>query len=274
MSKRGLVNNRNWTDAELAVLKRAYDGAVYRGDVCLAALSAQLGRSKSAISRKAAQCGLANGRRPVRITSRSTRRKFESDADRSAAASERMKQLHSTRPHPMLGKQHTESARAKISQRSKKSWENSGDARRDMQSNMLRAVRIAAPEHPRGSWKAGWREIGGHRKYYRSRWEANYARYLQWLVNRGDILDWKHEPETFWFESIKRGVRSYLPDFRVWEIDGSSKLHEVKGWMDARSRTTLKRMAKYHPGETIVLIKEKDYRAIANTVGRMIEGWE
>jgi hypothetical protein len=132
----------------------------------------------------------------------------------------------------------------------------------------------SAPKVQRGTWKAGWREIGGCKKYYRSRWEANYARYLQWLCNRGDLLDWKHEPETFWFEGIKRGVRSYLPDFRVWENDGTSKLHEVKGWMDDRSRTTLKRMAKYHPAETIVLIKEKDYRAIERTVGALIEGWE
>lgn len=122
--------------------------------------------------------------------------------------------------------------------------------------------------------KAGWREIGGYRKYYRSRWEANYARYLQWLKERGEILDWKHEPETFWFEAIKRGVRSYLPDFRVWEKGGSSSLHEVKGWMDDRSKTTLKRMAKYHPNEKIIVVRERDYNAIAKTVGPMITGWE
>lgn len=133
---------------------------------------------------------------------------------------------------------------------------------------------ITLPGPDRERWKAGWREFGGQRVYYRSRWEANYARYLQWLVERGEILRWKHEPETFWFDAIKRGVRSYLPDFRVWELDGTSRLHEVKGWMDARSKTTLRRMAKYHPGETIVLIRERDYNEIARKVGGLIEGWE
>jgi hypothetical protein len=125
----------------------------------------------------------------------------------------------------------------------------------------------------RGTWKAGWREIADRRHYFRSRWEANYARYLQWLKERGDILEWEYEPETFWFEKIRRGVRSYLPDFRVHELNGSKPLHEVKGWMDARSKTTLKRMAKYHPQETIILIREKDYKALSR-FSALIGGWE
>jgi len=124
------------------------------------------------------------------------------------------------------------------------------------------------------TWKAGWRDIGKKRKYYRSRWEANYARYLQWLLENGQIKDWDHEPETFWFEAIKRGVRSYLPDFRVVENDGTSALHEVKGWMDARSKTTIKRMAKYHPHEKLIVIREKEYNAIARKVSGIIPGWE
>lgn len=131
-----------------------------------------------------------------------------------------------------------------------------------------------APPRPHASWKAGWREIGGKRNYYRSRWEANYARYLEWLRVRGDIADWKHEPETFWFDAIKRGVRSYLPDFRVWDTLGDSVLHEVKGWMDSRSKTTLRRMAKYHPQEKIVVIRERQYNEIARKLSPLIEGWE
>ena len=44
--------------------------------------------------------------------------------------------------------------------------------------------------------------------------------------------------------------------------------------MDARSRTTLKRMAKYHPQETIILIREKQYNSIARSVAPMVEGWD
>ena len=128
--------------------------------------------------------------------------------------------------------------------------------------------------HARGTWKAGWREIGERKKYYRSKWEANYARYLQWLKENGHIKDWKHECETFWFEEIRRGVRSYLPDFRVWENDGTSRLHEVKGWMDDRSKTALARMAKYYPQEKIVLVQEKNYNEIKRKVAAVIKGWE
>ena len=64
-------------------------------------------------------------------------------------------------------------------------------------------------------WQPGWREIGGKRKYFRSKWESNYARYLQFLKEHKQIEDWHHECETFWFEGIKRGVCSYLPDFKV-----------------------------------------------------------
>lgn len=120
---------------------------------------------------------------------------------------------------------------------------------------------------------AGWREIGGVRKYYRSKWEANYARYLEWLRSRGDISNWEHEPKTFWFEAIRRGVRSYLPDFRVTENGGAEVYHEVKGWMDPKSKTKLKRMAKYHPTVKIVVIDKKAMASVS-TLARLIPGWE
>lgn len=125
----------------------------------------------------------------------------------------------------------------------------------------------------RGTWKAGWREIGGKRCFFRSRWEANYARYLEWLKGLGNITDWQHEPHTFWFDGIKRGCVSYKPDFRVTTGE-RYEWHEVKGWMDARSKTTLARMCRYHPAEKIVVIRERDYLEIKNKVGRLCEGWE
>jgi len=124
------------------------------------------------------------------------------------------------------------------------------------------------------SWKAGWRTIGGIKKYYRSRWEANYARYLEWLKQKGEIADWKHEPTTFWFENIKRGVRSYLPDFLVTENNGKQVYHEVKGWMDPKSKTKLKRMAKYYPDIPILLIDKSAYTALKKVLAGLISDWE
>jgi hypothetical protein len=110
--------------------------------------------------------------------------------------------------------------------------------------------------------------------YFRSAWEANFARYLNWLVSKGEISGWTYEPTTFWFEAIKRGVRSYKPDFGITPTEGEPYFIELKGWMDPRSRTKLKRMAKYHPKVRVDLVDEAAYRAIARTVSSLIPGWE
>jgi len=132
---------------------------------------------------------------------------------------------------------------------------------------------LARPR-PETSWKAGWRDVADRKIYFRSRWEANYGRYLEWLKSRGDIEDWAHEPETFWFEKIKRGCRSYLPDFKVTENCGSIVYHEVKGWMDARSKTKINRMRIYYPKVKLVLIEKKQYTEIKKKLSALIPGWE
>jgi len=110
--------------------------------------------------------------------------------------------------------------------------------------------------------------------YVRSGWEANYARYLNFLKTAGDIIDWKFEPKTFEFEGIKRGSRFYTPDFLVTWKNGRSEYHEVKGYMDQRSATKLKRMKKYHPEVVVVLIDSKHYRGIAKSMRGLIPHWE
>lgn len=125
-----------------------------------------------------------------------------------------------------------------------------------------------------GVWKADWRVIGGIRKFYRSRWEANYARYLDWQKQNNLIRDWAHETETFWFEGIKRGCVSYLPDFRVTLLDGAVEYHEVKGWMDAPSKTKIRRMAKYHPNVILKVFDSKWYRANSGKLSKLLPEWE
>lgn len=122
--------------------------------------------------------------------------------------------------------------------------------------------------------KAGWHEIGGVRSYYRSKSEANYARFLQWRKEQFQILKWEHEPHTFWFGNLRRGVTNYKPDFRVTYNDGTVEWVEVKGYMDPKSATKIKRMARYHPKEKLLVVDAKAYRQLAVAFSRVVKGWE
>lgn len=101
--------------------------------------------------------------------------------------------------------------------------------------------------------KAGWHVIGGKKIYFRSGLELKYAKILQFRLEAGDILNYEYEPETFYFEGIKRGVTNYKPDFKVYKNDGSHYYIEVKGYLDAKSKTKIKRFRKYFPDEKIIL---------------------
>lgn len=128
-------------------------------------------------------------------------------------------------------------------------------------------------ENPYSRTKSGKREdLGG--QFFRSAWEANYARYLNWLISVGEVSSWEFESRTFVFHGETRGVISYTPDFLVIFPDGHTEWHEVKGWMDSNSKARLKKMKKYYPEETLVLIDAKVYRGIERSVSRMIAGWE
>lgn len=131
---------------------------------------------------------------------------------------------------------------------------------------MTTATRI----RPNQSVKSGWFQADGKRYYMRSGWEINYAHYLNFLKKHGEIKDWSYETDEFWFEGIKRGCRSYLPDFKVINMDGSIEYHEVKGHMDQKSRTKLARMARYYPEIKVELIDSRRYRAIMKSAGLFI----
>lgn len=104
--------------------------------------------------------------------------------------------------------------------------------------------------------KRGWYKTrDGGKIYMRSGWERKYAALLDELAERGKIVKWEYEAERFAFP-VKRGCIDYLPDFKVTMPDGRIEYHEVKGWMDAKSATKLKRMAKYFPEITIKVISK------------------
>lgn len=76
--------------------------------------------------------------------------------------------------------------------------------------------------------------------FLRSSWEANFCRYLKSLG-----ISFEYEPKVFTFSGIKHGTMSYLPDIKL--SDGTWV--EIKGFMDKKSKTQLKRFRQYFPEE-------------------------
>lgn len=141
-----------------------------------------------------------------------------------------------------------------------------------------RELGLTDPNNP-GKGRQNGRSNSGKREdladlFFRSSWEANYARYLNLLKAQGKIRDWDFEQVRWIFEEIARGTRSYLCDFRVFGIDGSIEFHEVKGWMSPPARTAITRMALYYPEVDLRVIDESAYRNIAQSVGKSIPAWE
>ena len=109
--------------------------------------------------------------------------------------------------------------------------------------------------------------------------------YLDLLQRGGAIRGWEYEPTTFWFNGIKRGVVSYKPDFLITPVEGKAYWQELKGYLDPRSATKIKRFCKNYPDETLDLIMQRmprkggaltrlgDIRDRLNaTGGRIIDG--
>lgn len=111
---------------------------------------------------------------------------------------------------------------------------------------------------------------------FRSSWEANYARILNLRVAdpADPLIRWEFEPQTFWFTGIKRGTVSYLPDFKLYENGVAPYFHEVKGYMDAKSRTKLRRMKIYHPGIVVEVIDSKTYKELEKIYKPLVPTWE
>lgn len=236
-------NPTSFTDEEKRVIRTAY--REHQGQIgWLDDLAKQMGRRKHSICRCARRMGFTTN-------SRSWEGKVH--------------------PRGFGGKTHSAKVRKQQSARSKRLWGdpaskfNTSEFREKMsRSASKRMVKRLKrkPESVYSATKKGWLEFerGKKRYFFRSEWEMNYARYLDRQKKEKRICDWWYEADTFWFEKIKRGTRCYTPDFKIKGLDGEITYHEVKGWMDSKSKTKLKRMAKYHSETKIVLVDEKAYR--------------
>lgn len=295
---------RPFTDADLEHLRIHYAGYAASGK--LSELAASMGRTRQFICRKARTLGLTDQNRTKpwlvwRIADKdlqafvnlhATSSNSEMAVKLGLNKSTLQKQLGRLglkrdpadkwilNPHPrgMKGKKHSAAIVEGIAERTRQQWAdpksafNSEIHRQDCSD---RASRLQAEGKFRQRYSRA--RVGKRAdlddQFFRSSWEANYARYLNFLKKQGLILGWEYEPKVFWFEQIKRGARSYTPDFHITET-GKSYYVEIKGWMDPKSATKLARMAKYYPEVEIRVIQRSQYRSLAAKMARLLPGWE
>jgi len=118
--------------------------------------------------------------------------------------------------------------------------------------------------------------------YFRSRMEANWARYLEaqrsgrlLVTDRPAVANWIYEPLLFPFDRNRyRANFDYRPDFLVVFKDGSYEVHEVKAVLDAKSNTKLARMGRHFPDVPVRIIDWPVYKSVADKLGPIIADWE
>lgn len=107
------------------------------------------------------------------------------------------------------------------------------------------------------SAKGGTREDLG--VYFRSNWEANFARIMNYLGKA-----WIYEPETF---KIPRG--SYTPDFLVDDV-----YYEIKGRMNEIGQEKIDQFKSTYTDKKLIVIEGVAYNALRLQYKSKIPTWE
>jgi hypothetical protein len=262
----------NWTDAQIDALRQLYRDPVHKNH--LKEFAQLIGKNVSNVSRKAKQLGLDT--QYGRITSYEDKTPEEKKrVDASLRTPEETKALQSQRAKERIVRDgHPRGNRdVRVCPKCGKFFDiEASEPQRYCSQICARQDRQIETTFSKGV--AGRREdLNG--KYFRSRYEANYARYLNWLIAQGQITKWEYEPERFSFPTIKHGTTSYLPDFRVTITNGEIEYHEVKGWDYAKGQTARRRFNKYYSHLKLILLDKSFFRALRKQgIDRMIEGWE
>jgi hypothetical protein len=278
--------HRAWTEEEIRQLRAAYASATAGGPIGLEALGKTLGRNWHNLSRKARQLGLTDLSRPKTTQPRLPLAGLErgSQAHRALiSANTRAALQRNGHPRGMLGKKHTPENIAKCQAGWRRWWEAiNPEAHQDRIDRML-ATRVArhgrgtaAPDEAIYSFARRGRRADLGDMFFRSAWEANYARYLNHCIEKGVLTSWQYEPRTFVFPNQKRDVMSWTPDFVVVEAEtGWERIHEVKGkWTDRFDRQ-LELLEQYYPEwATLMLISEDMYRDLDRWARGRIPYWE
>lgn len=118
------------------------------------------------------------------------------------------------------------------------------------------------PTSPKASkGKGGIRKDISGEIYFYSRWEANYARLLNYLK-----VKWEYAPKTF-----DLGTQNYTPDFYLPE---SNLYIEVKNFMWKYSKIRDDKFRKLYPNIKLQLLLKEDYLKLQNKYAKFIKNWE
>lgn len=263
LSKLGLICSGKWTKEDDLQLIQLYGR--YTESMFLESIAKAMGRTKAAIACRANELGLTTYFRPKSQTSKDKL---------SVSQRERL----SKQPHPrgMLGKKHSPETLQLISESSKDRASNYSEEDWAKRGEKITATKIKNGtvnpninrDNPYSRTKSGKR-YDLNNQYFRSKTEANYARYLNLLGHT-----WEYEPKEFYFEGIRKGCISYTPDFYNKTLD---RWIEVKGWFDDRSKTKMKRFKKYYPSEfsrLVMITQSRKTMEIAIEMGIPYERYE
>lgn len=102
-------------------------------------------------------------------------------------------------------------------------------------------------------------DLGG--TFFRSSWEANYAR----ILNHQGVR-WQYEPETFQVGESE----TYTPDFKL--EDGT--LVEIKGWWTESGKRKVNLFQSKYPTMKLEIVTRKEYTALSKTYRNLITNWE
>ena len=116
-----------------------------------------------------------------------------------------------------------------------------------------------SPKAARG--KAGIRKDISKTIYFYSRWEANFARLLNYLG-----IEWVYEPKTF-----DLGSQNYTPDFYLPKFN---TYIEVKNFLWKYSRIRDEKFRKLYPNIKLNLLLKEDYSKLENKYSPLIKNWE
>ena len=261
--------DKYYTEQEIKMLKECYD------KYSMNDLAEMLGRNESNIFRKMKELGLKKTHREHNTIKPKKKHIYteEEKQNISQKAKERI-QLYG-HPKGFKGHHHTKEGKEKLSFNAKNWWKQIDLSKLEKRNLKQRETKIkngtlnpmTNQSNPYSRTKSGKRKDLNN-TFFRSAWEANIARYYNYIG-----IKWQFEPKTFIFSNITRGSVSYTPDFYLPDED---KWVEVKGWMDGKSKTKLKRFKEQYPEEykKLQLITEKEYNEIKRKVGNYIKNWE